>query len=129
MGGAPSESRTTGAPAPSRELLDLHRAVIALPPTLQRTVLLYYAHCCTLAGLDRQALDPEVAAAHRAITIPAIAEILNCEQRTIYNRLHSAHTQILVLLRQFDAARRPLHPRSRRAGLGSVRQVRSPRGP
>ena len=110
-GAAHGGSRTRGAPPPRRELVDVNRAVGDLPPNLYRVVLLRYGRCCSVEALERLALDACASAEHRCVTTEVIAEVLGCEPRTVHNRLHSAHTLILVLLRKYESERRPLRPR------------------
>lgn len=108
-------ARTRGAAPPRREMLDLDFAVRTLPPSLHRIILLYYARCCSLGGLEAQACSAETLARHRCVDVPAIANILGIERRTVYARLHSAHVQLLILLRERRSDRRPLKPRMRGA--------------
>jgi len=97
--------RTRGAPRPSMELLDMQRAIEELKPGLQRGVLLFYCGCCDFAGLEAQARDACVRGGHRAVSTELIAELLGCARPTVYDRMHSAHTEIAIALRTYHGRR------------------------
>jgi hypothetical protein len=85
--------------------IELEQGVRALPPDLQRVVLLVYGGVTTFAELDATLRDEARRQVARRST-ERTCQLCGCAKSTLFARLHSAHVRLMDHLNDCEANRR-----------------------